>query len=256
MMLYTNLFSLLTLAGVAKSRRIASHGGLNIDVYHAAPEPVVYQKSNNLEFSPTAFTLIHGCDSAVLVDAPTTVNHTNLLAEWIEKTIPGKKLDAIYITHVQGNFNIDILPKNGEFYLEGHVMRAVEVGQGDIMNATVLHVPTLDMVVTGDVVYGNCFQMFEETNTTALQNLWIKGIHKVKALKPKIVIPSHMHEDEGFGPSHLQKTEQYIVNWQKAKKRSHTWQELEAAMKRQYPERTGSFVLRVSAQTEFGAAFS
>ncbi|UKZ48084.1 hypothetical protein TrVGV298_002320 [Trichoderma virens] len=99
------------------------------------------------------------------------------------------------------------------------------------MNATVLHVPTLDMAVTGDVVYGNCFQMFE-TNATALQDLWVTAIPKVKALAPKIVVPSHMHEDERFEPSHLQETEQYIVNWRKSKERLRTWQQLEAAMKR------------------------
>ncbi|UKZ74632.1 hypothetical protein TrVFT333_002302 [Trichoderma virens FT-333] len=124
------------------------------------------------------------------------------------------------------------------------------------MNATVLHVPTLDMVVTGDVVYGNCFQMFEETNATALQDLWVTAIPKVKALAPKIVVPSHMHEDERFEPLHSQETEQHTASWQNSKERPHTWQGLEAAMKRRYPERTGSFVLRVSAQTEFGAAFS
>ncbi len=64
---------------------------------------MVYQNSTDLEFSPTAFTLIHGKHSAVLVDAPATINHSNQLADWVQKTIQGKNLAAIYITHGHGD---------------------------------------------------------------------------------------------------------------------------------------------------------
>jgi hypothetical protein len=37
--------------------------------------------------------------------------------------------------------------------LEGHELRIAEVGQGDIHPSTVIHIPDLDAVVAGDVVY-------------------------------------------------------------------------------------------------------
>jgi hypothetical protein len=40
-----------------------------------------------------------------------------------------------------------------EFTLEGEVLRAVSVGQGDTEHSTFLHVPSLDAVVGGDIVY-------------------------------------------------------------------------------------------------------
>ena len=39
-----------------------------------------------------------------------------------------------------------------EFELEGHMLRAVSVGQGDTEASTVLHVPSAAAVVAGDVV--------------------------------------------------------------------------------------------------------
>ncbi|KAJ8067552.1 hypothetical protein OCU04_004893 [Sclerotinia nivalis] len=53
---------------------------------------------------------------------------------------------------------IQPLPPDGKFYLEDHLLQAVEVGQSNTYNTTVLHVPSLDLVVTGDAVYGECFQ--------------------------------------------------------------------------------------------------
>jgi glyoxylase-like metal-dependent hydrolase (beta-lactamase superfamily II) len=150
---------------------------------------------------------------------------------------------------------VNILPLTETIYLENHVMHALEVGQGDTSNATVLHVPSLDLVVTGDVAYGNCFQMFEETNTTQLQNLWLLSLDKVEALHPKIVVPSHMQVDDGYAPTHLEASRQYVVEWEKAVKAATKWQDVENTMKALYPNRIGDYILRVSAQTPFNATF-
>ena len=43
--------------------------------------------------------------------------------------------------------------------LEGHELRVIEVGQGDIAPSAVLHIPSLDAVVAGDVAYNQIHQM-------------------------------------------------------------------------------------------------
>jgi glyoxylase-like metal-dependent hydrolase (beta-lactamase superfamily II) len=307
MKLSVYLVSVLISKALVSGHRIIKYNNLHVDVYHAAPQHVVYQGSTDLSFSPTTFVLIHGRHEAVLIDAPATVKQSQELANWIEETIPEKKLTAMYVTHGHGdhflgmsilqerfhglsvyatrpvfdhvlqqlepaflNFywnslfpgqipnqtlNVDVLPANDEFWLEGHALRAVEVGEGDAVNSTVLHVPDLDLVAGGDVVYGKCFQMFEETNTVELQDQWIRSIHKVAALKPKIVIPAHMQPHESYGPAHLEATEEYISAWQDISKRARTWEDLENAIKSRYRDRSGSWVLRVSAQTGFNATF-
>ncbi|MGB0097109.1 MAG: hypothetical protein WBP81_31780 [Solirubrobacteraceae bacterium] len=38
------------------------------------------------------------------------------------------------------------------FELEGHELRVIEVAQGDIAPSTVVHIPSIDTVIGGDVV--------------------------------------------------------------------------------------------------------
>nr|KAK5446148.1 hypothetical protein LTR18_004067 [Exophiala xenobiotica] len=148
-----------------------------------------------------------------------------------------------------------VLPENGTFYLEGHALRAVEVGQSDTYNTTVLHVPDLDLVVGGDVVYGHCHQLFAEDSTTALRKEWLSSLDKVAALKPKLVIPPHMQAHDGYRPSHIDETKQYIRVWEQLQANSSSWQELEARTTKNFPDRTGNFILRWSSQAPFNASF-
>jgi len=43
--------------------------------------------------------------------------------------------------------------------VEGHELRVIEVGQGDIAPSAVLHIPSLDAIVAGDVAYNQIHQM-------------------------------------------------------------------------------------------------
>ena len=147
-----------------------------------------------------------------------------------------------------------ILPRHGGFAVDGHVLRSVEVGQGDTYNSTVLHVPSLGLVVGGDVVYGNCHQLFAEDYTPSLRQLWVDSLDRVAALKPRYVVPSHTKPGDGFRPSHVRETKRYIRRWEATLAESGTWEELEAGMKKSFPGRDGSFILRWSSQAPFNAS--
>lgn len=292
---------------VSLSEFVTAKNGLQVDVYHLPPAPVVYQNSTDLSFSPTAFTLIQGAHEAILVDAPATVAQGQGLIAWMEQTMPGKQLKAVYVTHGHGDhfftaptiaanwpgaevvakqdvfahmlqqyeeplftdlwlslfpggqitstpFNATVLPADGTFTLEGHTIRAVEVGQSDTYNSTVLHVPDLDLVVGGDVIYGNCHQLFAEDPTPDLRNQWVASLDAAASLNPQIVIPSHTKPGDGFAPSHIAETKRYIRVWEKVMSCAESWQDLEAGMKMRFPLRDGTFILRWSSQAPFNAA--
>jgi glyoxylase-like metal-dependent hydrolase (beta-lactamase superfamily II) len=147
-----------------------------------------------------------------------------------------------------------ILPKHGGFAIEGHTLRAVEVGQGDTYNSTVLHVPSLGLVVGGDVVYGKCHQLFAEDYTPELRQLWVDSLVRVAALEPRFVVPSHTKPGDGFRAAHVGETKRYLRTWEATLAESETWEELEAGMKTAFPERDGSFILRWSSQAPFNAS--
>ena len=52
-------------------------------------------------WSPISSTLIYGERDAVLVDAPTTVEQAEALADWVADN--GKNLTTIYVTHGHGD---------------------------------------------------------------------------------------------------------------------------------------------------------
>jgi glyoxylase-like metal-dependent hydrolase (beta-lactamase superfamily II) len=47
--------------------------------------------------------------------------------------------------------------------LEGHELRVIEVGQGDIAPSTGVHIPSIDTLVAGDVVYNRIHLMLALT---------------------------------------------------------------------------------------------
>ena len=151
--------------------------------------------------------------------------------------------------------DVSILPEDGTFNIEGQLLNAVEVGQGDTHSSTVLHVPSLELVVGGDVVYGNCHQLFAEDHTPELRAQWLQSLDKVAALKPKVVVPSHMRPEEDHGPEHIEETKRYIHTYEEVLKSAQSWEALENSMKEKFPGRDGSFILRWSSQAPFDAAF-
>jgi glyoxylase-like metal-dependent hydrolase (beta-lactamase superfamily II) len=155
------------------------------------------------------------------------------------------------------NREVSVLEEmDGKVVLEGgHEVTVVEVGQGDTYNSTVIHVPSIGLVVGGDVVYGTCHQLLVEDATPELRSAWRKSLDKVQSLCPKVVVPSHMLPGEGYAAEHVQETKRYIDVWEAERAKAGTWQELEAAMVAAFPARDGSFILRWTSQAPYDAAF-
>ncbi len=74
------------------------------------------------------------------------------------------------------------LPANGEFYVDGQSFFGVNVVHSDTHASSFLHVPSLKLVVAGDIVYGDCFQFLAEANTAekriSLRKLCGSDIHR------------------------------------------------------------------------------
>ncbi|KAL7948166.1 beta-lactamase-like protein [Trichoderma barbatum] len=145
------------------------------------------------------------------------------------------------------NPKVDVLTAGKDcFTVDGHEFRAVEVAGGDTASSTVLHVPSLDLVVAGDVVYGGCYQFLAENTTPELRQKWIQAIDQVAKLHPKVVVPSHRLPTDGFGLENLEATKEYIRTWSKLDAKTKTWEQLEAAIHKAYPKRIGNYILRLS----------
>ncbi|KAF2159208.1 hypothetical protein M409DRAFT_32447, partial [Zasmidium cellare ATCC 36951] len=77
---------------------------LRASVYVNPPVPYVKPDGTRAgEWSPIPSTLIYGEHEAVLVDTAITEAQNVALGDWIEQTIPTKRLAYVYITHGHGD---------------------------------------------------------------------------------------------------------------------------------------------------------
>ncbi|PRX64861.1 glyoxylase-like metal-dependent hydrolase (beta-lactamase superfamily II) [Nonomuraea fuscirosea] len=86
------------------------------------------------------------------------------------------------------------VPDGNRIDLEGHELIIVEVGHSDTDETSVLHVPDLDLVVAGDVVYNGVHQFLVESGDGGL-DAWRKAIDVVESLRPRFVVAGHKNKD-------------------------------------------------------------
>ncbi|MGA5200661.1 MBL fold metallo-hydrolase [Streptomyces variegatus] len=122
------------------------------------------------------------------------------------------------------------------FLLEGNVIRSVEVGHTDTDETTVLHVPSIGLVVAGDTAYNGVHQYLLESGKGGLEE-WLKAIDIVEALNPRAVVAGHKNRDLPDDPAILGQTRQYLLDAARLLKTSANAGEFYDAMVSLYPDR-------------------
>ncbi|MEV7394309.1 MBL fold metallo-hydrolase [Streptomyces sp. NPDC091215] len=102
------------------------------------------------------------------------------------------------------------VPAEG-FLLEQNLIQAVEVGHTDTDETSVLHVPSIGLVVAGDVAYNGVHQYILEGGDGGLQ-AWLTAIDRVAALEPRAVVAGHKNKELTDDPAILDQTRQYLVD--------------------------------------------
>jgi glyoxylase-like metal-dependent hydrolase (beta-lactamase superfamily II) len=131
--------------------------------------------------------------------------------------------------------------------LEGHQLRAIEVGQGDIAPSAVLHIPSLEAVIAGDVAYNQIHQMLGLSGP-AEWTRWIESVETLQRLNPDVVIAGHKKpEADDDGRRVLSDTRTYIADFAAAFHRASSMEELVEAMQAKYPDHGNRTTLYYSA---------
>jgi glyoxylase-like metal-dependent hydrolase (beta-lactamase superfamily II) len=102
------------------------------------------------------------------------------------------------------------IPAEG-FEVEGHRLIAIETGHTDTDDTTVLHVPSIGLVVAGDVAYNGVHQYLLESAGGGIE-AWLTAIDKVAALKPRAVVAGHKNKDLPDDPAILEQTRDYLLD--------------------------------------------
>src|SRR5271154_5744099 len=98
------------------------------------------------------------------------------------------------------------------FTLEGHELRIIEQGHTDSADTTSLHVPSIGLIVAGDVVYNQCRMYVGDTTPESRKN-WIAALDRLAALNPTMVVAGHKKPGAPDSPSAIQDTKRYLQDF-------------------------------------------
>jgi glyoxylase-like metal-dependent hydrolase (beta-lactamase superfamily II) len=143
------------------------------------------------------------------------------------------------------------LPNSGKFEIDSHEFHAVNVSHSDTHASSFLHVPSLELVVAGDVVYGDCHQYLSEATTAEKRARWIQALDQIAALKPNIVVPGHKRSTQVDGAYLIEATKRYIRDFERELGVAKSQGQLEEAMIKLYPQRINRFALKGSCRAAF-----
>jgi glyoxylase-like metal-dependent hydrolase (beta-lactamase superfamily II) len=145
------------------------------------------------------------------------------------------------------------VPDN-RFSLEGHDLVIVEVGSSDSDDTTVLHVPVLDLVVAGDVIYNGVHMYLAQTVLVGGFGPWRAAIDKVEALRPRHIVAGHQNrERDDDAQRTIAETRQYLDDAEVLLRTEATAVDFFNAKLRRYPNYLGRTVLWVGTSVIYGA---
>src|SRR5271157_3569818 len=120
------------------------------------------------------------------------------------------------------------------FTLETHELRIIKQGRTDSPDSTSLHVPSIGLIVAGDVVYNQCRMYVGDTTPESRKN-WIAALDRLAALNPAIVVAGHKKPGAPDSPSTIQDTKRYLQDFDRLQKTAKSDQELFDLMTELYP---------------------
>jgi glyoxylase-like metal-dependent hydrolase (beta-lactamase superfamily II) len=121
------------------------------------------------------------------------------------------------------------------FTLEGHEFHIIEQGHTDGEHTTSLHVPSIGLIVAGDVVYNQCHMYVGGTTPESRRN-WVAALDRLAALKPQVVIAGHKKPGAPDSPSAIEDTKRYLLDFDRLQRTTASDEELFNQMTGLYPD--------------------
>jgi glyoxylase-like metal-dependent hydrolase (beta-lactamase superfamily II) len=139
----------------------------------------------------------------------------------------------------------------GVIQLEGEELVSIPTGHTDTRNTTCLHVPSIGLVVAGDVAYNDVHIHLGESTADSRKE-WIAALDMIESLKPRAVVAGHKRPGRPDAPTIVKETSQYIRDFDRIAATSQTAKELYDKMLAIHPDRVNPAVLWSSARAVKG----
>jgi len=126
--------------------------------------------------------------------------------------------------------------EGNSFQLEGHEIQIIETGFTDTHNSTSIYVPSIGLVVAGDVVYNDIHPFLAET-TRQTREEWIAVLEKLESLHPKVAVAGHKNPDNADSADNIAATKKYLEDFERLNNETSSSKELFNSMFALYPKR-------------------
>ncbi len=113
-------------------------------------------------------------------------------------------------------------------------------------------IPSIQAIVGNIGVFGNMHVWTADTQTVAERSAWVAQLDEMAALKPAVVVPSHMQAGTALDASAIRYTKDYLLAFEKNLASTKNSAELIGAMQQAYPQAGGAMILDISAKVGKG----
>ncbi|MCE9842571.1 MBL fold metallo-hydrolase [Vibrio antiquarius] len=135
--------------------------------------------------------------------------------------------------------------------LEGHQIE-IHGSHGPSAHRPYLWIPDNKAILGNVAVYSNVhLWMADAADQTAI-NAWEQQLSEMLALKPQVVIPGHMKAGTKLNADTIRYSQQYLQDFQQAKKHSNNSAQLIDTMSAKYPEAQLPIALEIGAKVHTG----
>jgi len=160
--------------------------------------------------------------------------------------------DRIYTGIPETQVTAVSVPDN-RFTLEGHELVIVEVGATDSADTTVLHVPDLDLVVAGDVIYNGVHMFLAQSVVVGGFGAWREAIDEVEALAPRHIVAGHQNAAlDDDAARQIAETRRYLDDAEQLLHTETTADGFFDAELERYPDHLGRTVMWVGTRVLYG----
>jgi len=147
---------------------------------------------------------------------------------------------------------VPALAGSPELNLDGHPLLFRTIGGADGVLATIVHVPEMRAICSGDIAYNN-IHMWLWKSTPESREAWLASLDAVAALKPSTIITGHKDPDapDDNAARVLDQSRRYIEDFDQTLAKSSTPGEVIDAMLAKYPGYGNRYTLFAAAFSQF-----
>lgn len=157
---------------------------------------------------------------------------------------PGNKIQ-------HGDIIAESLGEEKHLRIEDHDLEIFDVGFTDTDQTTYVWVPSIRLVVAGDVVYNGVHQHLSEALRAGQLATWKAALKAIESLEPAAVVAGHKRPGNSDGSENIQSSIDYIESFEALAPKAGSSKELMASMMKKFGDRVNPMMLEFACSGVF-----